>query len=73
MSAVLIAAALATGAPVERQLSAPGPLAPLAGTLLDANAMHTDTAAMETVCDESKSQLLAAVWAYFRPTHPVFF
>ena len=36
MSALLIAAALAAAAPVERQLAAPGPLAPLAGTLLDA-------------------------------------
>ena len=34
MSALLIAAALAA-TPVERQLIAPGPLAPLAGTLLD--------------------------------------
>ena len=36
MSALLIAAALAAAPPVERQLAAPGPLAPLAGTLLDA-------------------------------------
>jgi len=37
MSALLIAAALAAASPpVERQLTAPGPLAPLAGTLLDA-------------------------------------
>ena len=39
MSALLIAAALAAAAPaapVERQLTAPGPLAPLSGTMLDA-------------------------------------
>ena len=36
MMSLLIAAALAAAAPVERQLAAPGPLAPLAGTLLDA-------------------------------------
>lgn len=36
MMSLLIAAALAAAPPVERQLTAPGPLAPLAGTLLDA-------------------------------------
>ena len=36
MSALLLAAALAAATPVERQLTAPGPLGPLAGTLLDA-------------------------------------
>ena len=36
MSVLLLAAALAAASPVERQLTAPGPLAPLAGTLLDA-------------------------------------
>ena len=36
MSLLLLAAALAAAPPVERQLTAPGPLAPLAGTLLDA-------------------------------------
>lgn len=36
MSALLLAVALAAATPVERQISAPGPLAPLAGTLLDA-------------------------------------
>ena len=36
MMSLLIAAALAAAPPVERQLAAPGPLGPLAGTLLDA-------------------------------------
>ena len=36
MSTLLIAAALAAASPAERPLTAPGPLAPLAGTLLDA-------------------------------------
>ena len=36
MSAVLLAAALVAAAPAERPLTAPGPLAPLSGTLLDA-------------------------------------
>lgn len=36
MSALLLALALAATPPVERQLTATGPLAPLAGTLLDA-------------------------------------
>ena len=36
MSALLLALALAASPPVERPLIAPGPLAPLAGTLLDA-------------------------------------
>ncbi len=36
MSALLLAAALAAATPTERQIAAPGPLAPLTGTLLDA-------------------------------------
>ena len=36
MMSLLIAALLAAASPVERQITAPGPLAPLAGTLLDA-------------------------------------
>jgi pimeloyl-ACP methyl ester carboxylesterase len=36
MMSLLIAAALIAAPPVERQLTAPGPLGPLAGTLLDA-------------------------------------
>ncbi|MEO5578423.1 MAG: alpha/beta fold hydrolase [Sphingomicrobium sp.] len=36
MMSLLIAVALAAVTPVERQITAPGPLAPLAGTLLDA-------------------------------------
>ncbi|MEO6113241.1 MAG: alpha/beta fold hydrolase [Sphingomicrobium sp.] len=36
MSALLLAAALAAATPIERPLAAPGPLAPLSGTLLDA-------------------------------------
>ena len=36
MMSLLLALALAAAPPVERQISAPGPLAPLAGTLLDA-------------------------------------
>ena len=36
MMSLLIAAALAAALPAERQITAPGPLAPLAGTLLDA-------------------------------------
>ena len=36
MSLLILAAALSAAPPVERQLTAPGPLAPLAGTLLDA-------------------------------------
>ena len=36
MMILILAAALAAAPPVERQLTAPGPLAPLAGTLLDA-------------------------------------
>ena len=36
MSAVLLAAALVAAAPAERPLTAPGPLAPLSGTLLNA-------------------------------------
>ena len=36
MMILILAAALAAASPVERQLTAPGPLAPLSGTLLDA-------------------------------------
>ena len=38
MMILILAAALAAAPPVERQLTAPGPLAPLAGTMLDAQA-----------------------------------